>query len=233
MVQLRGALLSLALCLAGTAQTDVGERARSVLRDADVQMALPGDDGDRHGSASPLGRRYGARSGPRERTHRSQAWHLVPCGLASMGPVALWVGVAVAGALLLAAILRARTAGETPPPREPKVAGRRAADGVPEPAIALPDHERLAAAGDYHGAVHALLARAFAAWTSRGNVLPPHATAREGLRRARAGMPADPLAALVVAVERVHFGGEAADRDGYEHARTCYQHWEVACRPPQ
>jgi hypothetical protein len=232
MVQLRGALLSLALCLAGTAQTDVGERARSVLREADVQMALPGDDGNLHGTTSPSGRRYGARTGPRE-PHRRQAWPLLPCGLAALGPVALWVGVAVAGALLLAAILRARTAGATPPPREPKVVGRRAAGGVPEPAAALPDHERLAAAGDYHGAVHALLARAFTAWTSRGNVLPPHATARQGLRRVQTGMPAEPLAALVAAVERVHFGGEVADRDGYEHARSWFQHWEAACRPPQ
>ena len=145
------------------------------------------------------------------------------------GATLLWLGVAVVGVVLLAAIARSvrdRAPRAAPPSREPAPAPAptaRTAD--------LPDFDQLAAAGDYTAAVHALLQRAIAAWQARGEVVPAHATAREVLRRARAATPAaTALAVVVQAAEATFFGGRAADRSMFDATRSQFVAWEAACR---
>lgn len=226
MLLLRGTLLSFTLCLAAVAQGRPGPTLQEVLRASDCQTVLPGQQGGgAGGQATPP---PGDRSTPRERGE-GRGWSF-DLDLGPLAQVMLWTGVGVAALLLLAAILRSRGAAAPVAALTPVRGAAPPVDETPEPA----DHERLAAAGDFRGAVHALLRRAIAAWDAAG-ASPVHATSRELLRRAQRVMQAvaDPFASLVAAVERVHFGGAAADRGLYEASREQLSRWEAACRQPR
>ncbi|MBL8727299.1 MAG: hypothetical protein JNM25_02635 [Planctomycetes bacterium] len=228
---LRGLAVA-ALLLSGIAAQDVPKDAVArVLERGKCQTVLPGEHGAPGGSGAPP-----PRAEPTRRGERSGApggfWSSGGLGLGpDFAVTLLWLGVPLAAVLLIAAIARSWRGR-----REPAtVAARVRAAPVPDPGPApepLPDHERLAAAGEFGAAVHALLQRAFAAWMAQRGGLPPHATGRAalGLVRKQAATT-EPLAQLVAAVERVHFGGRPADRAQYETSRLHLQQWEVACRP--
>lgn len=200
-----------------------------VLHEHGVQTALPdgagelGGDGDGRRSR---GERYGGEARSRR---RSGPGLVLPPFLAQ---ILLWGAVGLAVVLLVAAIVRGLGGRRD---AAPVAAARRmtALPTAPEAdAESVPDHERLAAAGDFAAAVHAVLRHAFAVWVARGGVLPVSATAREVLRTVqRRRGPVEPLAQLVATVERVHFGGRAADRPLYDAARTWLAQWEAACAP--
>lgn len=231
---LLGTLLALALGCGLSAQTAGPERAHSVLQENGCQTSLPGDEVQYGGRASSPRVPRGERGRPVEPP--GIRLRLLPmCGL-DFAQVLLWAGVGVAVLLLVAALLRGRT-GQV---ARRKVAGRlqgRAMAPPPaaeSPKVPPPDHEQLAALGDFAGAVHALLVRGITTWLASGGQAPRHATARDLLRRAQRGPAgAEPLAVLVTASERVHFGGQPADRALYDASRQALQRWEAACPPPR
>lgn len=218
---LRGLLVLLGLTGALCAQADgarplTGADVRRLLEDHGCQVELP--DGRELGRTGGRGSRF---------LPRSDAGISLPsCSADAL----LWGGVGVAAVLLVLSLAR-RAAAARPPERARAVVTTRER---PDPAAVagLPDHERLAAEGDFDGAVHAALVHAFACWGRAVEALPPHATGRQLLRRAagRRGLPMAQLQSLVTIVERVHFGGRAADRDTYEQAREDLSRWEGACR---
>lgn len=236
MAFLRG-LVVLAVLLGGLAAQDVDrDRITRALERGQCQTELPGEvasanGGGRGRDAGPKPVRRGERSGGRSGDGGAfGGLSLLPAGLAV---VLFWAVVVLAVALLVAAIVRSWRGRREPAPRRETVR----AQSVPSPEAAteaMQDYERLAAAGEFAAALRALLQHAFAAWTARGGSLPVHATGREVLRLVRRKVVAtEPLAQLVAAVERVHFGGRPADRAQYDASRLQLQQWEVACRQPQ
>lgn len=86
------------------------------------------------------------------------------------------------------------------------------------------DAEEMARAGDFAGAVHALLLRAIdhLKQSARGN-LAGSLTSREVLELPwLEEIHAQPLAELVRPVERSHFGGQMLERADYDAARQAY-----------
>ena len=214
------ALLLLATGVA--AQEDMAARARAVLAAARCQATLPGDPG------SSGGARASRPAAPRESRDRGGRIHLGGDALGGLAEVLLWVVVAGAAGWIVASVVRARRGAMAPAPsRAPR--GRSAAPAATA-AAELPDHARLAANGDFAGALHALLRHAFANWSTRAGAVPVHATAREVLRRARNVVRAESLAHLVAAVERVRFGGQPATREQYDDAVPHLASWEDVCR---
>lgn len=224
--------LFVVLLLAATAagQGSVAERVRRTLDREDCQTTLPDElwpppgAGDR--SPTPGG-------SSRRRPAAPPQLDFVPLRVPTwFGTTLLWLGVAVVGVVLVAAIARAvRDRTPRTAPARPAGTPRRLDPPPTEPTAELADFDRMAAAGDYTAAVHALLQRAIAAWQARGEVVPKHATAREVLRRARTATPAaSALAVVVQAAEATFFGGRAADRSAFEATRAQYVAWEAACR---
>ncbi|MEZ4432677.1 MAG: DUF4129 domain-containing protein [bacterium] len=138
------------------------------------------------------------------------------------------------GALLLiglaAVLLRERI---TAPPPTADTRPAEEPEAIPERAI-LTDADRLAAAGRYAEAVHALLLRTIEALARRVPV-PRALTSREILDRA--ALPEDARAAfaeLVAAVELTRFGGRRAAADDYTRCVDCFdriRHALLAARP--
>lgn len=224
-----GSLL-LPLLLCGAFATPVAaqdpQRARQLLERAGCQTSLPGEH---EGAGSGSGGSLGSRRRPRRDDDDFSF------GLAGGGPLAdilLWTVLGGATVLLLVAIVRGlgerrrpvtvrtsvTTTGAAPPPAEPTA----------EP---LPDHARLAAAGAFAEALHAVLQQAIVRFVERGGRLPKHCTARGALARITdAALPRDAFGHLVAATEIVRYAGRAADRSAYEAACLHLQHWEDACR---
>lgn len=207
----RGLAVSLVLLLGAPAQDVTAERVQRLLAEGECQTSLP-EVGNARSPGIPF-----------------------PVGVAT---ILLWCVVGGAAVLLVAALVRgARGRVE----REGKSLPVRVG---PAPAAAptpdtLPDHVRLAAAGDFAAALRAMLQRAFAVAMPRTGSLPRHATARALLRqlRSEAGghgeLPIEPIAHLVEVVEHVHFGGRPADRVLYEGSRERLSQWEAAWQVPR
>lgn len=102
---------------------------------------------------------------------------------------------------------------------ETGAAGQRRARG-----ISLEDCDRLAAEGDFAGAIHALLLHWLGRLREGGAALPAALTSREILRRLRlAKEEQDALAVLVRLVELTHFGGRGASEDDFRQCRNLYR----------
>lgn len=239
MCQLRGTLLALCLASAAVGQGTAPVAAapvdvRTLLQDSGCQTALPDDPGEAAVRRPERDTKDGGgRTQPRDQGRASVSLPEFGFGFGGLSQVLLWLGVGVVAVLLVAAVVRAGLSRRSvaAPARRAVVPGQ-AMVAASAAERALPDHERLAGAGDYAGAVHALLQQAIAAWVAGGAVLPSHATARDLLRRAHGrAAPVDAFASLVTAAERVHFGGRPADRQLYDDSRAQLQRWEVACRP--
>lgn len=210
------------------AQDDVRTRAQQVLEAADCQTSLPDSasrGGERTGARDVRERKAVKRRGGRADSSPPPGALIGGLGLAE---VMLWLVIAIAAAVIVVAIVRGQrgTAASTKMRAVRARSEAVAVAAVPE----LPDHARLAAAGDYAGALQALLRAAFATWSERAGAVPVHTTARGLLRTARAAVPAESLAHLVAAVERVRFGGQAAERDQYEVAVPQLACWEDMCK---
>ncbi len=209
---------------------DVVARARRLLAGQDCQIELPADaagaPADERVEPRPQrGRDEGAtRSAPPGRS----AWRLPMPGFSVAQPV-FWLLVGLAVLFLVVVIVRSLRGSVAPAAvRERKLVAS------PQPAAAaepeLPDHARFAAAGDFAAAIHALLRHALLALGARLGGLPPHATGRDALRRARSGsLPVDDLAPLVRTVEIVHFGGQPAGADLYAASAAHLERWRRAC----
>ncbi len=231
---LRGLAVAALLLCGIVAQVVPKDTVARVLEHGKCQTALPGEQTVGSGSGvqppGPKPTRRGERSGG---YGGSWSWGggLLFGSLPAI--VLLWVVVGLAVLLLVAAVARSWRGRREPAKLLAKVRATSKPQDEP-PAEPVPDHERLAAAGEFGAAVHALLLHAFAAWTARRGLLPAHATGRAALGLVRHKAAAvEPLAQLVAAVERVHFGGRPADRAQYEASRLHLQQWEVACRQPK
>ncbi|MEQ1633629.1 MAG: DUF4129 domain-containing protein [Planctomycetota bacterium] len=233
MALLRGFACAFALALPLSAQVSTSERVRAVLAREDCQTSLPGEPpsvGADEFSRQPSN--SGVPHGRMRRTEEPRSWR----GIAMpswFGSFLLWIGIAVVVSLLLAVIVEAvrdRSKREVTKKKE-RVLGA----AVPQPLevveAGLADPDRLAEAGDYAAAVHALLHRAIRGWQDRGEFVPAHATAREVLRAVRRkGRGVSAFATLVGAVELAVFGGREVDKNSYEHSRASLAEWEDACR---
>lgn len=138
--------------------------------------------------------------------------------------------IAVIGALVVLALvvaanaLRERRRGTTDVAIAREAHAKSSAEFVLE-TPSLDEVERLAREGRYTEAIHLLLLRAIASLgkTARA-AAQPAATSREILRQVR--LQPDPKAALsrlVGEVERCHFGGVEATREGFEFCREAHR----------
>lgn len=231
---LRGLAVALALAVPALAQDDAAARVRAVLARDDCQTSLPGEP-PRIG-ADEVGRKPERTGGTKRRERRTDEGIRNTFSLPNwFGTFLLWVGVAVVVAVLVAALVEAVRDRAPVEIAKPKARVRGVGPASPPPPglpTDLPDPERLAEAGAFADAVHALLLLAIRRWQDRGEFVPAHATAREVLRAVRrkgSGVPA--FAALVGAVELAVFGGRAVDREAYERSRASLADWELACAP--
>lgn len=191
-------------------------QARTILRSQGGQDALPVV-----GATPPeaAGRRTGRGITPDPEPPPPLAVGLG--GLAQgLGPLLL---IALVVATVMLVLLRLRAAGALAPAAGPAPA---APDGAPDrPHAGLPDHESLSRAGRFAEAIHALLLRALADLDRRSRQLAPSFTSREIVRRlAPSAAVASALLPLVAAVERMHFGREAATLDDYA---ACVAHYRA------
>ncbi len=233
--------LALLLCCAGLLAQGTGPApaddltglARRLLQRQESQLELPDDAPPEASGSAP--RRPERRVAPRgqRRSSNSGSGPRFSTGSFSIAEPVLWLMVGLAAIGLIVVIARslgggaARTAA---PVKAPVVV--RHLDDHPDAPQALPEHERLAAAGDFGAAIHALVRRAEQAFAEVAGALPVHATAREVVRRARArSLPVQDLGGLVRTFEVVHFGGQPADRRLYESSREQYELWRRVCRP--
>ncbi len=189
MVVLRGAVQA-AILAAGQATANAGGLAREILGDDAYQKDLP--------TPAPV-------------PAPTATWDL---SLPQLGFLRFVLYAAVIVLVALAAVWLARlvvTRGERDVALAPEAA--------PAPLqVELEGPERLAAAGRWAEAIHALLLETLAA-LSRAARLAPSYTSREILERVRLPLPArEALEALVLAVEISRFGGVPAGEAEY---RSC------------
>ena len=241
-----GLCLLLAVCWPGQARAAAdgggagGASPGSEVASADDSRALAarilareGYQTELPGTGSEPGTAEGAPPTRRRRPPR-EGWRIpVPSGLGDLLEILAWVGagaialgvVVVAVQMVVAAVGEGRHAGGS----ERTPAGAPGdGDSVPGRAArppALSEAERLAAAGRYTEAVHALLVRALAALGARGGrAFPDSATSREILASSR--LPPGqrvPLGVLVEPVERAVFGGATLGADDWERCHTAYR----------
>jgi len=223
---LRGLVASVVLVCGASAQGGSNDELRRLLVDGGHQIELPGDvDGVGNDGARRMSR-------DRSSSPSSPGWFSVSSGAAA---VLMWTVVGVAAAVLIAAVVRQSGGSLRSEPR-PKGTVRGAspaptADDRPSLDDPRFDPRELAAAGDFAGALRVLLSRAFFVANGGAANVAPHATARELLRRLRrTRLPVEPVAELVAVVERVHFGGQPADRAMYEAASASCAAWESRVR---
>jgi len=186
MALLRGDGLAAVLGAAAQAPAAAGDLAHRILQDPAYQRSLPADAPPPDLPGAP------------------------PWDLRLLFTILLYAALAVVLALAVAWLVRQLGPGRA---RDAEVAP----EGGPAPLqVPLEGPERLAAAGRYAEAIHALLLETLAA-LSRAARLAPSFTSREIL--ARVGLP-DPareaLAGLVLAVEVSRFGGVPAAARDYE-----------------
>lgn len=191
--------------------------AAQVVRDEGLQRALPEDApvAQRPLRPPPIGK---GRSGPRPvaRPDGGSGLALGEIVLITLGALLV---IGLAAVLLRERISAPAPTAESRPADEP--------EAIPERAI-LSDADRLAAAGRYAEAVHALLLRTIEALARRVPV-PRALTSREILDRA--ALPAEARAAfaeLVAAVELTRFGGRLAAADDYTRCVTCFDRIRAA-----
>jgi hypothetical protein len=213
------ALASLVL-LASVAPSDADlrDRARSIVAKGGYQTTLPSGTSAPAATPPPSGptRSRGARP-PRV---GASGVPLIPVGV--LWPVLAAIGIAFL-ALVLWRVTSARRGRERPSRARPP-----AGDGAPARRSLrigpLTDVEDLARQGRFGEAIHLLLLHLFAALQRRPATAPaPAHTGREVLARTRLASQAhDALGVLVLAAEKIHFGGREASREDYE---ACLAHY--------
>jgi Domain of unknown function (DUF4129) len=193
---------------------------------ADVERALERvRAADRYQTELPDNRAPEPRTAPRDaparRTTPSRDRDPVdPTDLRPVGKVLLFIlagALGVALAVWIAREVRARRlarAAIASHGADPRPAAAPAVPRAPPP-----DHEALAARGEYGEAVHAILVLALAAIGRAGSGLPPAWTSREILAAIKlVEGPREAFAALVRAVEVTRFGGMPATEGDYRRA---------------
>jgi hypothetical protein len=213
------ALASLALlATVATSDADLRGRAQAIIAKGGYQTTLPSGTSAPAATPSPAGPTRPR--GPRPPRVGAPGFPLIPVGV-------LWPALAAIGIALLALVLwrviDARRGRERP-------ARSRSSGGDGAPARRslrigpLTDVEDLARQGRFGEAIHLLLLHLFAALQRRPATAPaPAHTGREVLARTRLASQAhDALGVLVLAAEKIHFGGREASREDYE---ACLAHY--------
>jgi Domain of unknown function (DUF4129) len=212
------ALASLALlATVAVSDADLRGRAQAIVAKGGYQATLPS------GTAAPTTpppagmRPRGARP---PRVGAPGGVPLIP--VAVLWPVLAAIGIAVL-VLVLWRVIEARR-GRERPARE-RTPGGGAAPARRSLRIGpLTDVEDLARQGRFGEAIHLLLLHLFAALQRRPATAPaPAHTGREVLARTRLASQAhEALGVLVLAAEKIHFGGRPASREDYE---ACLAHY--------
>jgi hypothetical protein len=212
------ALASLALlATVAVSDADLRGRAQSIVTKGGYQATLPS------GTAAPT---TPPPAGSRPRNARPPrvgapgGVPLIPVGV--LWPVVAAIGIAVL-VLVLWRVIQARRGRERPTrartPEGGAAPARRSLRIGP-----LTDVEDLARQGRFGEAIHQLLLHLFAALQRRPATAPaPAHTGREVLARTRLASQAhEALGVLVLAAEKIHFGGRPASREDYE---ACLAHY--------
>lgn len=221
-----------AVVVQGEPQGGPRERARRMLERQDGQVELPGAPSTGAGEAREVRPSGSAPSSSGSQPRRGWSSGIVGGGFALATPL-MWIVVGLAVLALVVAIVRS-LGGRAPAGEAQRTKVR--IDVLPTAAEAIadmrPDYVALAEAGRFGAAMHAMLREALRLLQERAGRLPLHATARGAVRYARRhSMPAEALDALVVDVERVHFGGADADADRYRQGLAALEQWRAVCRP--
>lgn len=209
---------------------DASQQVRRLLEQRKAQTELPGKRQENRESSRSVAsdpRRGTRQNQPRQQNQQDS---LRLDGGVDLAVPLLLVALGVAAALLLVAILRGwrgRASERKATLARPKI--HHATN--PAPASAAPDDpDELAAAGNFAAALQALLYQCLQLLQQRIGRLPPHATARSSVQRARQqALPASHLDGVVRAHERVQFGGAMAARADYDAARGHFEAWRSAC----
>lgn len=102
--------------------------------------------------------------------------------------------------------------------------GAAAAGSAQARGITLEDCDRLAAGGDFAGAIHALLLHWIGRLRDRGVSFSSSMTSRELLRRLKLEEPErEALSLLVRLAELTHFGGRVASESDFRECRALYE----------
>jgi Domain of unknown function (DUF4129) len=212
------ALASLALlATVATSDADLRGRAQAIIAKGGYQTTLPSGTS---APAPPPSTGSTRSRGPRPSRIGAPGIPLIPVGL-------LWPLLAAIGIALLALVLWRVTSARRGRER-PARAGSSGGGGAPARRSLrigpLTDVEDLARQGRFGEAIHLLLLHLFAALQRRPATAPaPAHTGREVLARTRLASQAhDALGVLVLAAEKIHFGGREASREDYE---ACLAHY--------
>jgi hypothetical protein len=247
MVRRRGlaaaSTLALLLPIAAQSPTALHDRLQRVLRDDRYQTELPGA---RHGTPVGPEREQQARSAradanrrrrsgdygiPAGRAHPAPSCSVPSCMNISVPSIAnglFYALLAVFGVLLAVALVRAlRTWRRTVPPGA-ATAVPVLPDGAAPPV--LEDFERLALAGRFAEAVHAMLLHAFALLAAqRGRAWPRAETGREILAAVGGFGSGDAgLWSVFRTAEGSQFGGRAVTSADYDGCRLQFEGWRAA-----
>jgi hypothetical protein len=213
------ALASLALlATVATTDADLRGRAQAIIAKGGYQTTLP--SGTSAPASTPPSTGPTRPRGPRPPRVGAPGIPLIPVGV--LWPVLAAIGIALL-ALVLWRVTSARRGRERPAPVR-----KSGGDGGPARRSLrigpLTDVEDLARQGRFGEAIHLLLLHLFAALQRRPATAPaPAHTGREVLARTRLASQAhDALGVLVLAAEKIHFGGREASREDYE---ACLAHY--------
>lgn len=146
----------------------------------------------------------------------------LPAGVVDVLELLMWVVLFAGGALILYFLVnetglyfrRKRGEGRVEEEVEGPAREQRPGDAL------LADYDRLAAEGDYAGAVHALLLHCIARMRERGDSLSSSMTSREIVRRLPLEeQEREALTLLVRVTELTHFGGRGATEADFRQCR--------------
>ena len=213
------ALASLALlATVAVSDADLRGRAQSIVAKGGYQATLPS------GTAAPVTPPPAGTTSPHSarppRLGAPGGGPVIPVGV--LWPVLAAIGIAFL-VLVLWRVIEARRGRERPErarkPAPDAAPGRRALRIGP-----MTDVEDLARQGRFGEAIHLLLLHLFAALQRRPATAPaPAHTGREVLARTRLASQAhEALGVLVLAAEKIHFGGRPASQEDYE---ACLGHY--------
>lgn len=205
------------LATVAASDADLRGRAQAIVAKGGYQTTLPGAAGAPATTPPPAGATRPR--GPRSPRVGAPGVPFIPAGV--LWPVLAAIGIAVL-ALVLWRVIDARRGRE-----RPVRARLSSGDAPPRRSLGigpLTGVEDLARQGRFGEAIHLLLLHLFAALQRRPATAPaPAHTGREVLARTRlASQARDALGVLVLAAEKIHFGGREASREDYE---ACLAHY--------
>jgi Domain of unknown function (DUF4129) len=216
-------------------QAETRQQAQEVYAGQDFQSDLPADSRGGSGGSGSDSRKAGRPSD----THAIPAGRASPPGfslgargLGSLATVLLYGVLGAVLVILVSALIQSLSDRRGRTGRKAPVAPPQKAAEQP---VVLADHEALARAGDFTGAVHALLLHVFAAISKRRGVPFPRATTGREILASIGGFAAAdaPVASVFRTAERAWFGGREVGPEDYSGCHELFRRWQAAWSQPK